>query len=191
MGVNVKVELLDILAVVVLVSIVLLGYVLISPTSIQQEVSAMGLTQKSGQTATFYLNVSATGGYRQLNLEVGNVHFNSPSGWSYHISSPSFAVESARNFSDTITIAIPQGASAGSSATLAFLLYARGNPSAFSTSFNLTAIASTSSFVQQSGEILTASVTGLNFVPWFAVVGPIALVTAMVGVGMMVIRSRS
>lgn len=187
---NVKVELLDILSVVVLVSIVLLGYVLISPTSIQQDVSALGLMQKTGGDAHFFLNVSAQGGFREVNLEIGNIHFNAPAGWTYAISHPSFTVESSRNYSDSIVVSVPQNAAVGSNATLGFMLYSKGNPSAFSTSFVLTVTASTSAFVQQSGEILTTTVSGLNFVPWFAVVGPIALVTAMVGVGIMVIRNK-
>lgn len=187
---NLKVELLDILSVVVLVSIVLLGYVLISPTSIEQDMSAMGLMQKSGQNAVFYLNVSAQGGFRELALEIGNVQFSAPSGWSYSIAHPSFTVLSSRNFTDVISISIPPTAQTGSNATLGFLLYSSGNPSAFSTNFMLTVTASTSAFVQQSGEILTSTVSGLNFVPWFAVVGPIALVTTMVGVGILVMRNR-
>jgi uncharacterized membrane protein len=188
--VNLKVELLDILSVIVLVSIVLLGYVLISPTAIQQDVSAMGLMQKSGQSAHFYLNISAQGGFREIQLNIGDIHFNGPTGWSYVISQPSFTVESSHNFSNEITIAIPQNASVGDNATLSFLLYSKGNPSAFSNTYTLTVTASTSSFVQQTGEILTATVSGVNFVPWFAVVGPIALVTAMVGVGIIAVRNR-
>ncbi len=189
-GVNLKVELLDILSVVVLVSVVLLGYVLISPTAIQQDMSAMGLMQKPGQDAHFYLNVSAQGGFREISLDIGNVHFSSPAGWSYTISSPSFTVVSSRNFTNEIVISIPPNATAGSNATLNFQLYSKGTPSAFSNSYTLTVTASTSQFVQQSGEVLTATVSGLNFVPWFAVVGPIALVTTMVGVGIIAVRNK-
>ena len=99
-------------------------------------------------------------------------------------------MESSHNFSNEITIAIPQNATLGNNATLSFLLYSEGNPSAFSNTFTLTVTASTSSFVLLTGEILTATVSGVNFVPWFAVVGPIALVTAMVGVGIIAIRNR-
>ncbi len=87
---NLKVELLDILSVIVLVSIVLLGYVLISPTAIQQDVNAMGLMQKTGQSAHFYLNISAQGGFREIQLNIGDIRFSGPPGWSYVISQPSF-----------------------------------------------------------------------------------------------------
>ncbi len=188
-NVNLKFELLDILSVIVLVSIVLLAYVLISPTSIQQDMSTLGLTQKVGSVAVFYLNVSATGGFREITLAVGNIHFSAPPGWSYQIASPSFTVESSHNFSNEIAVNVPQNASMGSSATLSFLIYAKGNPSAFSDNFVLNVTASTSSFVLQSGEILTSAISGLNFVPWFAVAGPIALVTTMVGVSILFIRN--
>ncbi len=187
---NLKVELLDILAVVVLVSIVLLAYVLIAPTAIQQNLSASGLVQKTGGTATFYLNISALGGFREVSLNVGNVNFTAPAGWSYNISSPAFTVESSHNFSNTITVSVPASASPGSMANLTFLLYSRGNPSSFSTLYHLSVTASTSSFVLGNSEIITSSVTGINFVPWFAVIGPIALVTAMMGVGILVMRNR-
>ncbi|MEM3851987.1 MAG: hypothetical protein QXP70_03205 [Methanomassiliicoccales archaeon] len=179
-----KIELLDLLAAVVLASIVLLAYVLLSPTALQQQESALHVLEAQGGNATFLLNVSAVGGYRQFALELGDIHFIAPAGWNYHILSPHFVLSSSGNFTDMITISVPSNASVGNNATLSMLLYASGNPSVFSRNVQFVVTASTSSLVEESGELLTVSVTGLSFVPWYAVVGPLSLITVMVAVAL-------
>jgi|GEM_PF-6667102 len=176
-----KIELLDILAVFVLVAIILLAYVLLSPTAIEQQVSALKIATEAGTDAVFYLNLSASGGYRAISLVIGDVHFSAPANWTYNIRNLVLTVTSSQNATDVLTVHVPSGAPVGSNATLSFLLYARSNPSVFTRSFSFTVISSTTPFVAEGGELLTVSVSGLNFVPWYAVIGPVALITLMVG----------
>lgn len=190
--IEMKVEMLDVLAIVILISVGVLGYVLLSPTSVQQETNALSITSGAGGEAHFYLNITLHGGIREIPFRIDVVGFNAPGGWSYSIAERAFTVSSPDNFSDAIAISIPQAASQGSNGSLAFVLKASGGygGTAISTAYLLSATASPSSFILKTGELLTTNLTGPGFVPWFAVVGPAALVTGTVGTWMTVRRRK-
>ncbi len=174
------------LAAVVLICIILTGYVFLTPTAVRQDVSATGLVQKPGSSVTYYLNISAAGGYREITLNIGHILFHHPSGWSYSMAHSSFTIQSGGNYSDAITVSIPSNASVGDSSTLTFIIYSARNPGSFSQSFTFNTSAASSPFTQANGESLTVSVQGLNFIPWFGVIGPLSAVVACVGVGTLV-----
>lgn len=177
-----RIEVLDVLAVVALAMIVLLAYVLISPTVIEQQTSALRLAAEPGTSAVFELNITVNGGYRDIALAIQDVHFSAPSNWSYSISEYALYASTSGGASANISISIPHNATLGSNSTLSFVLVSKSNPSLFQRSITLSAIASSYPFVEESGELLAVSVNGLSFVPWYAVVGPIAAIILMVGV---------
>jgi len=186
--VNIRVDFIDVLAVLALVMIILLGLVVITPTSITQNVSAYGILQSPGNSATYFLNFSASGGYRSMDLAVSDIHFNAPSNWSFSITSIYFVLQTGHNFSDIVNVYIPAGAMLGSNATLSFTLHAKGNSAAYSQSFVFRTVASTSYFVQKVGSVLVLGLQGFNFVPWYAVVGPLSSILAIVAAGVALSR---
>jgi signal transduction histidine kinase len=184
--VDVKIEVLDIIAVVVLVCLILVGYLFLTPTVVRQNVSATSLVQTPGSSAVYFLNLSASGGYRELSLSIGQIKFQHPPGWSYSVTHASFTLAAGGNYSDAITIHIAPNATVDSNATLTFLLYSARSPGTFSQSFTLKATAASSQYIQASGEVLTVSVQGLSFIPWYGVIGPLSVVVVSVGIGTVV-----
>ena len=183
---NVRIEALDIIAVVVLVCIILVGYLFLTPTTVQQNVSATSLVQKPGLSVTYFLNISTAGGYREVSLNIGHIQFQHPPGWSYSLAHSSFTIQSGGNYSDAITVNIPPNATVGENATLTFLLYSAKNPGSFSQLFSFKTISASTQFTQANGESLTVSVQGLNFIPWFGVIGPLSVVVACTGLGTLI-----
>ncbi len=180
---NVKIEVLDVLAAIVLICLILIGYLFLTPTTVQQNVSATSLVQKPGLSATYLLNISAAGGYRSMTLNIGQIRFQYPSGWSYSFAHSSFTLQTGGNYTEAVTVYIPPNATVGENATLTFLLYSARNPGSFSQSFTFKTISAASPFTQASGETLTVSVQGLNFIPWFGVIGPLSVIVTCVGLG--------
>ena len=190
--VEMKVELLDVLSAVILVGVGVLGYVLLSPTSVQQEVSAMSITSNVGGEAHFYINITLRGGVRDIPFSIDVVNFTAARGWTFSIAARAFTVSSPGNFSDAVAISIPQAAPTGSNGSLSLILKVSNgyDGTAISTAYVLSATASTGSFILKTGELLTTNLTGPGFVPWFAVVGPAALMTGTAGTWMTVRRRK-
>lgn len=185
--VNVRIEVLDIVAVVVLVCLVFVGYLFLTPTSITQSTSATSLVQTSGTPATYYINFSARDGYRAIPLSIADINFTGPGGWTYSIEHTAFTLYSGSSFSDVIDVYVPANATPGSNSTLSFSLLSPSAPGGYAQSFSFRTIAASKPFVQSTGEVITVDTQGLDFVPWYAVIGPFALVAASVGTGIVLV----
>jgi hypothetical protein len=184
--VNVKIEILDIIALIVLISLIFVAFLFLTPTSITQSTNATSLVQTTGSFATYYVNLTAANGYRAIPLSVSDIRFTGGDGWNYTISHSRFVLYSGSSYSEKITVFVPPNASIGSNTTLSLTLSSYTSPGAYSQSMSFRTIAASKPFVQSAGQITTVDVLGLNLIPWYAVIGPLAVVVVSVGSGIIV-----
>ena len=186
---NIKIEILDIIAVIVLVSLIFVAFLFLTPTSITQSTNATSLVQADGSFATYYINLTTANGYRTIPLSVSNLRFTGAPGWNYSISHSRFVLYSGSSYSEEITVFVPPNAAIGSNTTLSLTLSSYSSPGAYSQTLSFTTIAASKPFVQSAGQITTVDVLGLNLIPWYAIIGPFAVVVVSVGSGIIVAHS--